>query len=83
MVNVVSAKRGSDDAWPVRLLPVKLAVLLDIAHDATPAESQKTLVRPPDWTEGGTAQISACAAPRYFGGGGGPGGAVVVGCVCF
>lgn len=74
MVNVVFLFRGCVDAWPESELPEKFPSLLVTEHVRAPFAFQKTLVRFPLDTVGGTAHISALIEPRYAGGAGGGGG---------
>ena len=73
MEKVVFLVKTCEEAWPESVLAVNALSLLQSEHDCVPPESQKILVREPEETAGGEAQISARSGPRYCGGGGGGG----------
>ncbi len=58
---------GSVDACPLSEEPVKLPSLLFTEQERAPLASQKILVRLPEETLVGVAQISARNSPKYCG----------------
>ena len=73
IVNVVFLVSGCEFACPEVVFCVKALTLLFMAHERTPVASQKILVREPEDTVVGDAQISARRGPKYCGGAGGVG----------